>query len=186
MKPVLVGAALTAVALLEAAIPALAASAEPEVDATCVRTLHGTFDGPAAPGRGNASQADTLHMTGTLTCVDPAGKPLAAGTVDHTVSLPRTECTADEHGDTSATRVTWADGAVSTFGFEHTDVVKADGTASLVAAGGVTSDSARFAGDTLHGVGTGVSTGCGSSAAARKVASTMVLRLTHRPRPAVG
>ncbi|MFD4656132.1 hypothetical protein ACFWP2_10950 [Kitasatospora sp. NPDC058444] len=181
MKPVLVGAALTAVALLEAAIPAGAASADPEVDATCVRTLHGTFDSPVDQGGGNAPQADTLHMTGTVTCVDPAGRVVAAGTVDHAVTLPRTECTGDEHGDTSTTRVTWADGSVSTLGFEHIDVVKADGTASLVATGTVTPDSARFAGDTLHGVGTSISTGCGTTAGARKVASTTVIRLTHRP-----
>ncbi|MGW7580123.1 hypothetical protein ACWGKU_03965 [Kitasatospora sp. NPDC054768] len=186
MKPVLVGAALTAVALLEAAIPAGAASADPEVDATCVRTLHGTFDTPVGPGGGNAPQADTLHMTGTVKCVDPAGRPVAAGTVDHTVTLPRTECTGDEHGDTSATRVTWADGAVSTFGFDRVDVVKAYGTASLVAAGRVASDSARFAGDTLNGAGTSISTGCGTMAGARTVDSTTVIRLSHRPGPATG
>ncbi|MEU1290640.1 hypothetical protein [Kitasatospora sp. NPDC005856] len=186
MKPVLVGAALTAVALLEAAIPAGAASGEPEVDATCVRTLHGTFDRPVGPVRGNAPQADTLHMTGTVTCVDPTGRSVAAGTVDHTVTLPRTECTGDEHGDTLTTRVTWADGGTSTLSFEHIDVIKAAGTASLVATGAVTSDSARFAGDALRAVGTSVGTGCGTSAGARKVDSTTVIRLTHRPGPATG
>ncbi|WP_030277865.1 hypothetical protein [Streptomyces sp. NRRL B-24484] len=122
---------------------------------------------------------DTPAMTGSLSCVDAAGAPLATGTFERTVTMPATECTGDEHGDTSTTTVHWSDLSTSAFRFDHTDVVKVNGTASLVVTGAVTDDSARFAGDTVNAVGTSSGTGCGTPAGETAVDSILVLRLTH-------
>ncbi|MEU8513772.1 hypothetical protein AB0C76_19595 [Kitasatospora sp. NPDC048722] len=120
-----------------------------------------------------------MKLTGTVTCVDPGGSPVATGTVDQTVTMPGTERTGDESRDTSTTRVTWADGTVSTFGFDQIDVVKAAGTASLVTTGSVTGDSARFARDALKAVGTGVGVGCGTVIGETALDCTLVIRLTR-------
>lgn len=179
MKSVALGTMLALASLLTAATPVNADSTGPTVDATCVRTAHGTYATPVDPQGTNAPQSDTLKLTGTVKCVDSAGAPVATGSVDQTVTMPRTECTGDDHRDTATTRVKWSDGTVSTFAFNHIDVVKADGTASLVTTGSVTRDSARFAGDTLNAVGTSVDVGCGTATGETSVDSTLVIRLTH-------
>ncbi|MFD8594274.1 hypothetical protein ACFV1L_04685 [Kitasatospora sp. NPDC059646] len=152
---------------------------EPTVDATCVLKAHGVFASAVDPGGTNLPLPDTLAMTGTVQCVDAAGTPTVTGAFERTVTMPATECTGDEHGDTSTTTVHWADRTTSTLRFEHTDVVKVNGTASLVVTGTVTDDSAHFAGDTLNAVGSSTGTGCGTPAGETEVDSTLVLRLTH-------
>ncbi|MDH6145436.1 MULTISPECIES: hypothetical protein [Kitasatospora] len=177
--------ALLACAPLLAAAPLLAGasahanSAAPTTDATCVLNAHGVFATAVDPGGINLPLGDTLAMTGTVTCVDTAGAPVAAGTFERTVTMPTTECTGDEHGDTSTTTIHWTDGTASTFRFDKTDVVKVNGTASLVVSGLVTADSTRFANDTINAVGTSSGTGCGTPAGETALDSTLVLRLTH-------
>ncbi|MFE4603163.1 hypothetical protein ACFRKE_20170 [Kitasatospora indigofera] len=184
MKTAVRGALLAAASLL-AAVPLLAGGsahagpAEPTTDATCVLNAHGLFATAVGAGGTNLPVGDTLAMTGTVSCVDAAGASAATGTFERTVTMPATECTGDEHGDTSTTTVNWADGAVSTFGFDTSDVVKVNGTASLAVTGAVTADSARFAGDTVNALGTSTGTGCGTPAGETAVDSTLVLRLTH-------
>ncbi|MFI9788804.1 hypothetical protein ACIHEI_35640 [Kitasatospora sp. NPDC051984] len=158
---------------------ARAYSATPTTDATCVLRGHGVFTGAVDAGGTNLPVPDTLAMTGTVTCVDPAGAPVASGTFERTVTMPATECTGDEHGDTSTTTVHWSDKTTSTFKFDKTDVVKVNGTASLVVSGEVTGDSAEFAGDTLKAVGTSFGAGCGTPAGETALDSTLVLRLSH-------
>ncbi|MGW4893090.1 hypothetical protein ACWEQL_12625 [Kitasatospora sp. NPDC004240] len=176
---------LPAVLALFAAVPLLvvgparADSAEPTIDATCVLNAHGLFATAVAPGGIDLPVPNTLAMTGTLSCVDVAGAPLATGTFERTVTMPATQCTGDEHGDTATTSVHWSDGTASTFRFDKIDVVKVNGTASLVIAGAVTADSARFADDAINAVGTSTGTGCGTPAGETAVDSTIVLRLTH-------
>ncbi|MEV7598858.1 hypothetical protein AB0O91_15895 [Kitasatospora sp. NPDC089797] len=184
MKTVLLAALL-------AASPFLVAGAAPTdavratragsgtVDATCVQLSHGSFDTAVDPNGGNATQPDTLRMTGTLTCVDAAGIPSGTGTFEHTITAPGEECTGDEHRDTSTTTVHWSDGTTSILRSDATDVTKVQGTASLVSSGSVSKDSARFAGDVLHSVGTSTGTGCGTPAGEKKVDSTNIVRLTH-------
>ncbi|MCG6497690.1 hypothetical protein [Kitasatospora sp. A2-31] len=171
--------------LAVAAVPLLAGAsapvgtAEATTDATCVLNGHGVFATAVAPGGVDVPVPDTLAMTGTLSCVDAAGAPLATGTFERTVAMPATECTGDEHGDTATTTVHWADQTASTFRFDRIDVVKVNGTASLVITGAVTADSARFADDTINAVGTSTGTGCGTPVGESAVDSTVVLRLTH-------
>jgi hypothetical protein len=184
MKTAVLGAALAAASLLAAAAaPAHSAHVRSTraavLDATCVQTAHGTFATAVDPGGTDASQQDTLHMTGTVKCEDSAGVPVATGTFQRTVTMPGEECTGDEHRDTSTTTVTWSDKSVSTFTFDRTEVVKAAGTASLVITGGVSTDSARFAKDTINAVGVSTGSGCGTKAGETAVDSTIVLRLTH-------
>lgn len=114
-----------------------------------------------------------------MTCTDATGAPLAAGTVDQAVTMPRTECTGEETGNTSKTVVTWSDGTVSTLVFDHSDVIKANGISGLVVSGSVTAGSTRFAGDTINGAGAGASVGCGTAAGETTADSTLLLHLTH-------
>jgi hypothetical protein len=183
MKAALRGALLAAAALLAAPLlagaSARADSQAPTTDATCVLNAHGVFATAVDPGGIDLPVADTLTMTGTMTCADPSGAPVATGTFERTVTMPATECTGDEHGDTSTTTVRWTDGTVSTFRFDKTDVVKVNGTASLVVSGLVTADSTRFANDTVNAIGTSTGTGCGTPAGETALDSTLVLRLTH-------
>ncbi|MFJ1791898.1 hypothetical protein [Kitasatospora griseola] len=162
---------LLATAPLFAAVPLMVdASARfqpPTTDATCV--LHG--HGAAVRGSG------TLAMTGTATCVDAAGAPVAAGTFARSVAVPDTECDGDE--DDASTTVRWSDGTASTVRYGKGTVVTANGTSSLIADGTVTADSTRFAGDTVHAVGTSSGTGCGVAAGRAALDSTLVLRLIH-------
>ncbi|MER6301713.1 hypothetical protein ABT247_19425 [Kitasatospora sp. NPDC001539] len=178
--------ALLAVVPLVAAVPLLAGTpteaspaAAPVTDATCVLKGHGVFAHAVGLGGTNLPVPDTLAMTGTASCVDAAGADAGTGTFQRTVAMPATECTGDEHGDTSTTTVHWTDGSVSTFRFDRTDVVKVNGTASLVVTGAVTTDSARFAGDAVNAVGTSAGTGCGTPAGETALDSTLVLRLTR-------
>ncbi|MET8541867.1 hypothetical protein ABZW03_14600 [Kitasatospora sp. NPDC004799] len=158
---------------------ARAVAAEPTTDATCALKGHGVFTSAVDPGGTNVSLPDTLVMTGTVECVDAAGAPTTTGTFARTVTMPATECTGDEHGDTSTTDVSWTDGTASTFRFDRTDVVKVNGTASLVVSGAVTADSARFAGDTVNAIGSSTGAGCGTPAGETELDSVLVLRLTH-------
>ncbi|MFF2627047.1 hypothetical protein ACFVUN_14865 [Kitasatospora griseola] len=161
---------LLATAPLFAAVPLMVdASARfqpPTTDATCVLHGHG------AEVRGSG----TLAMTGTATCVDAAGSPVAAGTFARSVAVSATECDGDEDASTT---VRWSDGTASTVRYGKGKVVTANGTASLIADGAVTADSTRFAGDTVHAVGTSTGTGCGIAAGKATVDSTLVLRLIH-------
>ncbi|WP_031063730.1 hypothetical protein [Streptomyces sp. NRRL WC-3742] len=183
MKIAARGALLVATSLLTVVAPiagsSAAGSAAPVTDATCVMNGHGVFASAVDPGGVNVPLPDTLAMTGTVSCVDAAGAPLADGTFTRTVTMPATECTGDEHQDTSTTTVNWTGGTASTFRFDRTDVVKVNGTASLVVTGGVTADSARFAGDTVNAIGTSTGVGCGTPAGETALDSTLVLRLTH-------
>ncbi|WBP91011.1 hypothetical protein [Kitasatospora cathayae] len=190
MKISVRGASLAAAVSLLAMVPLLTgasapagsgptASAAPTTDATCVLNAHGVFANAVGPGGTDLPLPDTLAMTGTVNCVDAADAPLAAGTFERTVTMPAAECTGDEHGDTSTTTVHWADLTTSTLRFDKTDVVKVNGTASLVVSGTVTADSARFAGDALTAVGTSSGAGCGTPAGETTLDSTLVLRLTH-------
>ncbi|AUY53771.1 hypothetical protein [Streptomyces sp. CB01881] len=171
--------ALSAAVPLLTGYPAHADPAEPTTDATCVLNAHGAFATAVAPGGVDLPAPNTLAMTGTVSCVDAAGAPLATGAFERTVTMPATECTGDEHGDTSTTNVHWTDQTASAFRFDKIDVVKVNGTASLVITGGVTADSARFADDTINAVGTSTGTGCGTPAGETAVDSTIVLRLAH-------
>ncbi|MFF4341321.1 hypothetical protein ACFY00_15475 [Kitasatospora sp. NPDC001540] len=178
------GAVLAAVPLLLSAPLLFGASAHaepvvPVTDATCVLKAHGVFATAVGLGGVDLPVGNTLAMTGTVECVDAAGAPSATGAFERTVTMPAAECTGDEHGDTSTTTVHWADKTTSTFRFDHTDVVKVNGTASLIVTGTVTPDSGRFAGDALNAVGTSTGTGCGSPAGESALDSTLVLRLTH-------
>ncbi|MFD0277629.1 hypothetical protein ACFVHB_27480 [Kitasatospora sp. NPDC127111] len=178
------GAFLAALSLC-AAVPLLAGAsapadpAGPTTDATCVLNAHGVFATAVGAGGTDLPVGDTLAMTGTVSCVDAAGAPAATGTFERTVTMPAAECTGDEHGDTATTTVHWTDRTASTFRFDRIDVVKVDGTASLVVTGAVTADSARFAGDIVNAVGTSSGTGCGTPAGETAVDSTLVVRLTH-------
>ncbi|MFF2625074.1 hypothetical protein ACFVUN_04770 [Kitasatospora griseola] len=184
MKTAVRNALLAAVPLL-ALVPLLTGSSahagpgDPTTDATCALKAHGVFASAVDPGGTNLPLPDTLAMTGTVECVDADGAPAATGTFERTVTMPATECTGDEHGDTSTTTVHWTDRTTTTFRFDRTDVVKVNGTASLVVAGTVTGDSAHFADDTVNAVGTSTGTGCGTPAGETEVDSTLVLRLTH-------
>ncbi|MFF4381172.1 hypothetical protein [Kitasatospora sp. NPDC001547] len=171
--------ALSAVIPLLTGASAGADRAEPTTDATCVLNSHGVFASAVAPGGVDLHLPNTLVLTGTLSCVDAAGTPSASGTFERVVTMPATECTGDEHGDTATTNVHWTDQTDSTFRFDKIDVVKVNGTASLVITGAVTADSARFADDTINAVGTGTGAGCGTPAGQTVVDSTIVLRLTH-------
>lgn len=173
--PLLTGAWAPARAGLAAPV----SSTAPVTDATCVLNAHGVFANAVGAGGIDLPLPDTLAMTGTLSCVDAFGAPLASGTFERTVTMPAAECTGDEHGDTSTTTVHWADLSASTLRFTRTDVVKVNGTASLVVSGAVTADSARFAGDALSAVGTSSGAGCGTPAGETTLDSTLVLRLTH-------
>lgn len=180
----LVRRALVAAGPLLIAAPLLTASSAhadpgPAIDATCTFNAHGVFATPVDQGRTNLTLPDTLTMTGTVACVDSSGAPAAAGTFERTVTMPRTECTGDEHADTSTTAVRWTDGTTSTLTFHKIGVVKVAGTASLVVSGSVTPDSARFANDTVNAVGTSVGTGCGTPAGETALDSTLVLRLSR-------
>ncbi|CAM5291209.1 hypothetical protein BOQ63_007435 [Streptomyces viridifaciens] len=179
--PLLTGAWAPARAGLAAPVSSTApvSSAAPVTDATCVLNAHGVFANAVGAGGIDLPLPDTLAMTGTLSCVDAFGAPLASGTFERTVTMPAAECTGDEHGDTSTTTVHWADLSTSTLRFTRTDVVKVNGTASLVVSGAVTADSARFAGDALSAVGTSSGAGCGTPAGETTLDSTLVLRLTH-------
>lgn len=172
-------ALLFATASLLAPATARAVSAAPTTDATCVMTGHGVFATAVGAGGVDIAMPDTLSMTGTVTCVDAAGVAAAAGTFQRTVTMPTVECTGDEHGDTSTSTVSWSDGAVSTFQFTKTDVVKMSGTASLTVAGGVSADSARYANDTISAGGISAGAGCGSPVGEAALDTTLVLRLTH-------
>ncbi|MFD8479554.1 hypothetical protein [Kitasatospora sp. NPDC059673] len=158
---------------------ARAYSATPTTDATCVLHAHGVFTTAVDAGGTDTPIPDTLTMTGTVTCVDSAGAPLASGAFERVVTMPSTECTGDEHGDTSTTTIHWSDKTTSTFRFDRTDVMKVNGTASLVVSGAVTDDSAAFANDTIKAVGTSYGAGCGTPAGETALDSTLVLRLTH-------
>jgi hypothetical protein len=177
MKHVLVGAALATAATFTSVAPA--GATQQTADAYCLRTTHGTLTTPIGLGGINTPQSDALHMTGTMTCMDTTGATLATGTVDQAVTMPRIECTGEENQNTSQTVVTWSDGTVSTFTFNRTDVVKANGTAGLMVSGTVTSDSALFAGATVNGAGTGTSVGCGTPAGEINADSILVLHLTR-------
>ncbi|MGW1596126.1 hypothetical protein [Streptomyces sp. NPDC002343] len=158
---------------------ARAGAAEPTTDATCVMRAHGVFANAVGVGGTGIALPNTLAMTGTVECVDAAGAPAATGTFERTVTMPAAACTGDEHGDTATTTVHWTDGTVSTFQFDTIDVVKVNGTASLVVTGGVTADSARYVGDTVSAVGTSTGAGCGTPAGETALDSTLVVRLTH-------
>ncbi|MEU2718032.1 hypothetical protein [Streptomyces sp. NPDC007205] len=175
----LVATSLFAAVSLLAGASAYAGSAAPTTGSTCVLNAHGVFANAVDPGGINLPVRDTLAMTGSVTCVDATGAPVAAGTFERTVTMPATECTGDEHGDTSTTTVHWTDNTTSTFRFDKIDVVKVNGTASLVVTGTVTPDSTRFASDTINAVGTSTGAGCGTPAGETAVDSTLVLRLTH-------
>ncbi|KJS60978.1 hypothetical protein [Streptomyces rubellomurinus] len=185
MKIAVRGALLAAAVSLCAAVPLLAGasahagSTTPTTDATCVLKGHGVFTAALDQGGLDLPLSDTLAMTGTVTCVDAAGAPAGTGTFERTVTMPAASCTGDEHGDTATTTVHWTDRSASTFDFSRIDVVKVNGTASLVAAGAVEASSARFAGDALNAVGTSDGTGCGTPAGETALDSTLVLRLTH-------
>ncbi|MFF8775066.1 hypothetical protein [Kitasatospora sp. NPDC015120] len=184
MKTTCRGAVLAAAPLLVAAPLLIGAAspadpAAPTTDATCVMNGHGIFATAVDPGGIGLPAGNTLAMTGTVECVDSAGAATATGVFERTVTMPAAECTGDEHGDTSVTTVHWADKTTSTFRFDHTDVVKVNGTASLVVTGAVTPDSTRFAGDTVNAVGTSTGVGCGTPAGETALDSTLVLRLTH-------
>ncbi|OKJ09230.1 hypothetical protein [Kitasatospora sp. CB01950] len=148
----------------------------PTTDATCVFNGRGTFADAVEPGGVSVPVADTLVVTGTVTCVDQGGAPVASGKFARTVTVPAARCTGDEHGDTSSTTVYWSDTAISTFELDRTEVVKVNGTASLDVSGHVAANSARFADDTVRGLGTSTGAGCGTSAGERAVDSTLVLR----------
>lgn len=178
MKHVLVGAVLAAASILGSAAPA-GAGTQNTADVYCLRTTHGALTTPLDPGGLDTPQSDALRMTGTMTCLDATGAPLATGTVDQAVTMPRIECTGDENQNTSQTVVTWSDGTVSTFTFDHTDVTKTNGTAGLIVSGSVTTDSALFAGDTVNGAGTGTSVGCGTAIGETTANSVLVLHLTR-------
>lgn len=178
MKHVLIGAALATASILASVSPAGAATQQ-TTDTYCVRVTHGTFATPIGLGGINTPVADALHMTGTMTCTDANGAPLVTGTVEQTVTIPQGECTGQEIGNTSKTVVTWSDGTVSNFTFDHSDVIKANGAAGLVVSGSVSGDSTRFAGDTVSGAGTGTSVGCGTAAGEAAADSTLVLYLAH-------
>jgi len=174
------GASLTALALftvvpLFAGGPVYADSTAATTDATCVMSAHGIF----ATAVAGIAVSNALSMTGTVACVDVGGAPGATGTFERTVTMPAAECTGDELGDTSTTRVAWSDGAVSTFNFDKTSVVKVSGTASLAVSGAVTDDSARYASDTISGGGLSVGAGCGTPTGEAALDSTLVVRLTH-------
>lgn len=175
MKHILVGAALAVAATFTSVGPA--AATQQTADAYCVRTTHGTLTTPIGLGGVNIPQSDSLHMTGTMVCTDATGATLATGTVEQAVSMPRIECTGEENQNTSQTVVTWSDGRVSTFTFDRTDVVKANGTAGLMVSGTVTSDSALFAGATVTGAGTGTSVGCGTAAGEVNADSLLILHV---------
>lgn len=178
MKHILVGAILTAASILASVGPA-GATTQSTTDAFCVRTTQGALATPIGLGGVNIPQTSALHMTGTMVCRDSSGVPLATGTVDQAVTMPRTECTGEEDQNTSQTVVTWSDGTVSTLKFDRTEVIKANGTTGLIVSGSVTSDSTRFAGDMVNGAGAGTSVGCGTAVGETTANSTLVLRLTH-------
>jgi hypothetical protein len=178
MKHVLVGAILAAASILTSARPA-GATTQDTVDAYCVRTTHGTLTTPVDPGTVDTPQSDALNMTGTMSCIDATGAPLATGTVNQAVNMPRIECTGEQNQNTSQTVVTWSDGTVSTFTFNRTDVIKTNGTAGLIVSGSVTTDSALFAGATVNGAGTGTSVGCGTATGETNADSVLVLHLTR-------
>ncbi|MEV6976061.1 hypothetical protein [Kitasatospora sp. NPDC093806] len=180
-----VRSALSAALPLLALVPLLTGAAgpihpaEPTTDATCSTVAHGTFATAVAPGGVNTPIANTLDMTGAITCVDGAGAPLATGTFERTISMQDSVCTGDQNGLTSVTTVKWSDGTISNLSFDRVDVQKVAGIASLVVSGRVTDNSARFAFDTIKGAGSSTGTGCGTPLGETAVDSTLVLRLTH-------
>src|SRR3954470_8777172 len=109
MNHVLVGATLAAASILASVGPA-GATTQTTADVYCLRTTHGALTTPLDPGGIDAPQADALQMTGTMTCIDATGAPLATGTVNQAVNMPRIECTGEEDQNTSQTVVTWSDG----------------------------------------------------------------------------
>lgn len=178
MKHLLVGAVLAAAATLTSVGPASAAT-EQTTDAYCVRTTHGTLTTPIGLGGINTPQSSALQLTGTLTCLDATGAPLATGTVDQAVTMPRTECTGEENQNTAKMVVTWSDGTVSTLVLNRTDVIKVNGASGLAVSGNVTTDSALFAGYTVNGAGAGTSAGCGTAAGETSTDAVLVLHLTR-------
>ncbi|MGW4382432.1 hypothetical protein [Kitasatospora sp. NPDC004531] len=180
VRGTLLGAApLLALVPLIADASARAGAAAPTTDATCVLNGRGAFADAVGPGGVDLPVGDTLAITGTVTCVDRAGAPAASGTFTRTVSRPATDCTGEELDDGSTAIVHWNDTTMSTIDFDRTAVRKVNGTASLVAGGRVSANSARFADDTVEAVGTTTSTGCGTPTGATAAASTLVLRLAH-------
>ncbi|MFJ5927772.1 hypothetical protein ACIQF6_34775 [Kitasatospora sp. NPDC092948] len=151
----------------------------PTTDATCVLHSHGPHAATAKGGGSKLPAPDTLATTGTVTCVDPAGAPVASGAFERTTPRPASKCTGHEREAPSTTTVHWHDGTTSTVHFDKSDIDRANGTASLVASGEVTADSDHFATDTVKAVGTSTGPGCDAPAGKTALDSTLVLRLIH-------
>jgi hypothetical protein len=182
MRSAILGPVLTATAALALATtaPAQAATtASPVLVASCTATITGTYTSPLDPGATNAQQADTLQQTGNTTCVDDAGQPLIRGTMTRTAVLPAAQCSGIAYSDPSTTTITWSDNTVTNLTLNQANVVSVLGTASTTGTGTVTTDSTKFAGDSIDGAVMGSGPGCGTPAGQTTVSSTVVFTLAH-------
>ena len=136
-------------------------AASPVLVASCTATLTGSWTTPLDPGATNAPQAETLHQSGTLTCVDPGGATLFTGTLTRTTVLPAAQCTTIIYNDPSTTTITWTDGTTSKLTLTQAAVVTVLGAAATNGAGAMSADSAKFPGDSIDGAIMTTGPGCG-------------------------
>ncbi|MEZ0107707.1 hypothetical protein ABH920_001699 [Catenulispora sp. EB89] len=183
MRSAILGPVLTAAAALAltAAAPAAqaATTASPVLVASCTATISGTYTSPLDPGGTNAQQADTLQQTGTITCVDDAGQPLVRGTMTRTTILPAAQCSGIAYSDPSTNTINWTDGTTTSLTLDQANVVSVLGAASTTGTGTATTNSTKFAGDSIDGAVMGTGPGCGTPSGQTTVNSTVVFTLAH-------
>ena len=184
MRSAILGPVLTAATALAltttAAAPAQATTtASPVLVASCTATISGTYTSPLDPGATNAQQADTIQQTGNATCVDDAGQPLIRGTMTRTTILPAAQCSGITYSDPSTTTITWTDGTTTSLTLDQANTVSVQGTASTTGTGTATTNSTKFAGDSIDGAVMSTGPGCGTPSGQTTVTSTVVFTLAH-------
>lgn len=159
------------------ATPASAAT----VDAVCVAHSSGKLSDPLDPGTGNDKpQAEKLTGSGTVKCTDANGDDLGVtGKVRIRESFSGLRCNGNADSGSVETETTWSDGTVSKETFSTVGDNNVDGISILSFRGTVSSDSTKFAGDTVTLGGIAIGSGCGTAHGETGRSATPVISYSH-------